>query len=388
MQKNSSSPIQATTRSHRVALVGARGYSGLECARLLLQHPEAQLVGCFSADPAFQLAHCLPEAEALQIPTWSMQEFEQKLQHIEVLFLATPAEVSVELAPLALQNNVHVIDFSGAFRLKQGAPQDLTEKYQRWYGMKHPAIEILEGAQYGLQPFSQPTTSKGAQLIANPGCFATACLMALVPLLKSGQIDADSIVVDAKSGTSGAGRKANENLLFTEVDGECLPYKVGQHQHLPEIAEATCLLTEASIEPFFTTHLINVRRGIIASIYANLNNGVTEQDITASFQKAYGDYPLVRFGALGTPETDRLLSLKRVVGTNRTHISYRVGQRDAVAGAMHASADVKSNRNHKLYLFSLIDNLLKGAAGQALENFNRLIDRPCSFGMANREGVL
>ncbi len=258
----------------------------------------------------------------------------------------------------------------------------------------HPAIESLQSAQYGLQPFQAPSLVKGAQLIANPGCFATACLMALLPLLKAGHIEADSIVIDAKSGTSGAGRKANENLLFTEVDGECLPYKVGHHQHLPEIMEAASQLTSTSIAPFFTTHLLNVRRGIVASIYANLKDGVTEQDITGTFRQAYSDYPLVRFGALGTPETDRLLSLRRVVGTNRTHISYRVVKNPSSADANSTrtgaggNGDAKTSQNHKLYLFSLIDNLVKGAAGQALENFNRLIDRPCDFGIANMEGVL
>ncbi len=166
MQK-SSPPSASTAGAHRVALVGARGYSGLELARLLLKHPEAQLAGCFSADPTFHLGHYLPEEAAQQVPTWSMHEFtdkmtdkltgkstgkntdtlngkladnlKNKLQGIDVVFLATPAEVSAELAPVALRNNVHVIDLSGAFRLKQGSPQNLTEKYQTWYGMKHPA---------------------------------------------------------------------------------------------------------------------------------------------------------------------------------------------------------------------------------------------------------
>lgn len=349
----------------RVAIVGARGYSGLELSRLLLKHPLAQLRGCFATDASFELKHYLPEASAQAVHTWSLSDFELKLKEIDILFLATPAEVSLELAPIAVQSGVDVIDLSGAFRLKQG---DAKQRYKTWYGFEHGQTSLLGQAHFGLQPWAGPaSTGRGAHLIANPGCYSTSVMMGLIPLLKAGIIDPETLVIDSKSGTSGAGRKASEAMLFSEVDGECLPYKVGQHQHLPEIIEAIGLYSGAVIEPFFTTHLINVRRGILSSIYAKTS--ATEEQVSEAFEKAYSNYALVRFGRLGTAAGDSLLSLKRVVGSARTHLAFKVV-------------------DEKLFLFSLIDNLLKGAASQAVENFNRLLDRPCELGLQESEGVL
>lgn len=372
--------VPATGKS-KVAIVGARGYSGQELARLLLRHPEAELVGCFASDRAggkqessFRLSQLLPEPAAKAVPTWSMDEFDAKLEGLHTLFLATPAEVSLALAPKAIARHVNVIDLSGAFRLKQATNETHHEKYLKWYGFEHSNIELLLQSDYGLQPFERPAPHQGARLVANPGCYATAVLMAALPLLESGLIKPESLVIDAKSGASGGGRKARENLLFTEVEGECLPYKVAQHQHWPEIVEAAWLFAHEEIAPFFTTHLLNTRRGIIVSLYARLTkpadtDKATESRVQSAYAEAYSGYRLVRAGALGTPETDALLSLKRVVGTPRTHITFRA-------------------QGDKLYVFSLIDNLLKGAASQAVENFNRLLDLPLDLGLADMEGVL
>ncbi|MCM2282061.1 MAG: N-acetyl-gamma-glutamyl-phosphate reductase [Bdellovibrionaceae bacterium] len=376
-QKNQGQTAAPAT-GHRVAIVGARGYSGQELARLLLRHPEARLAGCFASNSStgtsFQLSHLLPEPGAKHVPTWLMAEFDEKLADLHTVFLATPAEVSLELAPRALAKNVNVVDLSGAFRLKQATNQSPNEKYRKWYGFEHTELELLLQADYGLQPFARPAPHSGARLVANPGCYATAVLMAALPLLESGLIIPESLVIDAKSGTSGGGRKASENLLFTEVEGECLPYKIAKHQHWPEIVEAAWLFAQEEIAPFFTTHLLNTRRGIIASLYAKLKkpadtDAASEARIQSAFAETYSGYPLVRFGALGSPETDALLSLKRVVGTPRTHITFRVD-------------------GDKLYVFSTIDNLVKGAAGQAVENFNRLLDRPLHLGLTDMEGVL
>jgi N-acetyl-gamma-glutamyl-phosphate reductase len=376
--QNSNSVVGSTQekpqRARKVAIVGARGYSGLELARILLKHPETELVGCFAQDSSWRLSHLLPEAAAQTVPTWSMADFDSHLEDLHTIFLATPAEVSLELAPKALQHNVNVIDLSGAFRLKQGTNEERLQKYQTWYGIQHSHVELLLKAEYGLQPFQRPTPQEGARLIANPGCYATAVLMAALPLLESGLINSESLVVDAKSGTSGGGRKANEALLFTEIEGECFPYKVGKHQHWPEIVEAAWLFAHEEIAPFFTTYLMNLRRGIVASVYATLQspkatNAENEARIQSAYAEAYSGYDLVRFGALGKPETDALLSLKRVVGSARTHITFRVD-------------------GEKLYVFSTLDNLVKGAAGQAVENFNRLLDRPLSLGLSALEGVL
>ena len=335
------------------SVVGARGYSGLETARLLLRHPNADLTYCF-ATSAFDLTkqlgakaaaiQCLPDSEIMNHLT-------------DVVFLTTPAEVSMKLAPQILAAGKKVIDLSGAFRLKKS-------DYGKWYGFQHDQTSLLKTANYGLLPWAGP--AKNEKLIANPGCFATAILLALIPILKYNLVSESGIVIDAKSGTTGAGKKAAENLLFSEVEGECLPYKIGQHQHYPEIIEAIEVFTGKKMDAHFSTSLIPVRRGITAAVYANLLPGKSEEDVQKALQSAYSDYDLVTFGsAKNEPE---LLSLKRVVGTGRTHISYVV-------------------EGSKLYLFSCIDNLLKGAASQAVENFNRISDLPISTGVSHLEAV-
>lgn len=365
-----------TKTRHKVAIVGARGYSGLELVRLLLRHPSAELAGCFATDSSFNLAQYMFDSGVEAIPTWSMDAFDVKAKSLHTVFLATPAEVSLELAPRAIAAGAHVIDLSGAFRLKRGTADERQTAYQRWYGFDHSAPELLLAAENGLVPWAGKLKASKPTLVANPGCYATSVLMATLPLLRENAIVRDTLVVDAKSGTTGAGRKASEATSFTEVEGECLPYKVGRHQHWPEIVQQAAAHGGGDIAPFFTTHLLNVRRGIISSIYARLapafkgaSDAESDKKIEAVFREAYSGYPLVRFGALGKPETDALLSLKRVVGTARTHIAWR------------AEGD-------KLHLFSLIDNLVKGAASQAVENFNRLTDAPVETGLVAQEGVL
>ena len=196
--------------------------------------------------------------------------------------------------------------------------------------------------------------------------------MAILPLLRSDLIEPSSLVIDSKSGTSGAGRKAAENLLFTEVDGECLPYRVGQHQHFPEIQEYAQVFGGQAIDPFFNTSLLPVRRGIISSIYARLKTGRGLADIRTALANAYEDYPLVKISALSELSAigqAQAVSLKKVVGSARTHLAFEVV-------------------GEKLYMFSLLDNLLKGAASQAVENFNWLNGLPAGTGLTEIEGVL
>ncbi len=338
-----------------VSVVDARGYTGLETARLLLKHPQTDLKFCF-ATSAFKLNELLASPEAANVKCLADSEILSNLT--DVVFLATPAEVSLKLAPEILAQGKKVIDLSGAFRLKQN-------DYQKWYGFKHTDEFNLKAARYGLSPWAGP--AKGERLVANPGCYATAISMALIPLLKENLIQEDSIVIDAKSGSTGAGKKLSENLLFTEVEGECLPYKVGRHQHYPEILETLELFTGKKVEAHLTTSLLAVRRGIIAGVYAKLNGGMTMNNVEAAFASAYGGYPLVSFGSAQV--LPALLSLKKVVGTAKTHIAYEVV-------------------GDRLYVFSCIDNLLKGAASQAIENFNCLYDLPVSQGLTHLEAQI
>lgn len=349
-----------------VGIVGARGYSGLELARLLLAHPEAKLVGCFATDPAtFTLSNELFINAATGVPTLPMSALESAdlTKSFHTIFLATPAEVSMELAPKLIAKGVNVVDLSGAFRLE-------ASQYPKWYGFTHTATAALATAEYGLVPFAKPFSSQKATLVANPGCYVTSVLMGLIPLLKEGILNPSTIVIDAKSGTTGGGKKAAESLLFSEVDGECLPYKIGAHQHYPEIVKYLKEFTGVETSPFFSTSLLPTPRGIIAGIYATLATGKTIADVTKAFANSYEGYGLVKFAPIEGKQNAKLLSLKQVVGTNRVQLAYTVDT---------------SEGTPKLYLYSLIDNLLKGAASQAVENWNRMIDRPATLGLLENE---
>ena len=349
--------------TERTAVVGARGYAGLELARLLLKHPRAELSACF-ATSGFDLGDFLPEKKAQGIKGRAMESLPAVIEGegVGTVFLATPAEVSLDLAPKLLESGVDVIDLSGAFRLKTAAP------YEKWYGFEHEAPELLASADYGLAPWAGPAAVEGPRLVANPGCFATAVLMAILPLLKGGVVEPSTLVIDAKSGTSGAGKKAEERLLHCEVEGNCLPYRIGRHQHEPEIRLFAGEFADAEIAPFFTTHLLDVRRGIVASHYARVKKGTTLAHVEEAYAKAYAEEKLVEFAAIGKGG-EKLLSLRRVVGSARTQIAYELV-------------------DDRLYVFSLIDNLLKGAASQAVENFNRLLQEPTWLGLTETEGVI
>lgn len=336
------------------AIVGARGYTGLELAKLLLVHPSVQLTHCY-ATKEFSLAEELNDPNALAVQCHAQEGVLDS--QVRVVFLATPTEVSLELAPKLLKQNKIVIDLSGAFRLKK-------HDYQTWYKLEHSEAALLQSAHYGLIPWSLPPAN--TSLISNPGCYATAIAMALIPVLKNKLIDPNQIIIDAKSGTSGAGRKAAENLLFNEVDGDCLPYKVGCHQHTPEILESVEKFAGVQIDPHFSTQLLPTRRGIIAGLYLK-STGASKADLLSSYRSAYAEYPLVQVEDLGL--SNRLASLRRVVGTPKTHISVeQIGD--------------------KIYIYSVIDNLLKGAASQAVENFNQMIDVPIMTGLEQSRGVL
>jgi N-acetyl-gamma-glutamyl-phosphate reductase len=353
-----SNSIKSSERSSKkitCAIVGARGYTGLETARLLLKHPNAKLTHCF-ATSGFKLEQFLSQPMAAQVKCLPDSELFTNLT--DIVFLATPAEVSLKLAPQIIKAGKKVIDLSGAFRLKKN-------DYKKWYDFDHSEPELLTEANYGLIPWSGPCSD--LNLIANPGCYATAISMALIPLLKENLISSQNIVIDAKSGTSGAGKKAAENLLFTEVEGECLPYKVGRHQHYPEIIEAIEAYSGKKIDAHFSTSLLTVRRGIIAAIYANVPEGISLKDVQNCFAKAYGELDLVTHGPI--KDNSQLLSLKKVIGTAKTHISYELV-------------------DNKLYVFSCIDNLMKGAASQAIENFNRISDLPTSTGLTHLEAII
>ena len=377
---------QTPTSAARVSagIVGARGYSGMELVRLLARHPNVDLVACFGSDASAKgaSANVFSAADELLLPfgvsapvSLPISQRNTLARKLDVVFLATPAEVSLELAPAFLAEGTHVIDISGAYRLDAGA-------YPEWYGFAHTDAVNLPRAHYGLVPFAETFTpnEKGAILVANPGCFVTAAVMALIPLIREKVILPDSIVIDAKSGTTGAGKKAAESILFSEVDGDCTPYKIGKHQHYPEILSALRRFagTDESVMPFFSTSLLSVRTGIIASIYARLPKGKTELDVADAYRRAYGNYPLARFAHATEARARNLLSLRKTSGTPYVNLVYQVVQDDVVPENVSAPPGTGPS---KLYLHAVIDNLMKGAASQAVENLNRILNLPVSTGL-------
>ncbi|HET8798465.1 MAG TPA: N-acetyl-gamma-glutamyl-phosphate reductase [Thermoanaerobaculia bacterium] len=323
-------PAKTARPATAVAVAGATGYAGMELVKILERHPHARLAGAYSSD-SFSL-------EAL---------FETKP---EVVFLATPNEVSADVAPHLLDAGMKVIDLSGAFRLGEPA------LYPSWYGFAHERPELLGEAVYGLTEWCNGEL-KTARLIANPGCYPTSVLLALRPLTYL--IDrTQPVIVDAKSGVSGAGKKADVAYSFTELFGNCKAYGVGQHRHEPEIRQGLHLGERTTL--VFVPHLLPTARGIYSTMHVGFTNPVSAGELAQLYADAYGDKPFVRVLKAG-----KVPELKDVVNTPYAEIGFTLlqGGRRAV-------------------IVSVIDNLLKGAASQAVQNFNRM------FGYVETEGLL
>jgi N-acetyl-gamma-glutamyl-phosphate reductase len=338
----------------RVGVVGASGYSGAISARLLAGHPEMELAFCTSDRLAGERAE-----DHLAVPT--SLKFEPNASaraladSVDAVVLATSAKVSAELAPALLAKNKHVVDLSGAFRLADAAD------YTAWYGFSHPAPALLARAHYGLPELFGAPPRTDATLVANPGCYPTAALLALAPLLRAGLIEATGIIIDAKSGVTGAGRQATEEMSFAEVDEDLRAYRVLGHQHTPEIQRALARSTPG-VRLTFTPHLLPIRRGILATCYARPRGGATHAQVAACLAAAYEKAPFVR--AVGPQR----VTIASVAGTNR-----------ALVGAT-ADEDV-------VIAFGAIDNLVKGAAGQAVQNLNLLFSFDEAAGLGHLQRI-
>jgi len=319
------------------AVVGASGYSGLELTRILARHPRVRLSALFSdrwSDaPAGERLPLGPEAGALRYRALAGAPD----LDAEVAFLATPAEVSLELAPRLLARGVRVVDLSGAFRLLDPAA------YPGWYGFPHTSPALLAEARYGLPELARDALG-GARLVTNPGCYATAIALALAPLLRAGVVSAEGIAVAAMSGVSGAGRKASEDFSFCEVDEDLRAYRLGRHQHVPEIEQTVRRFAGRCGPISFTPHLVPLRRGILATCALRLAKGAAAADLEAAWGEAYRGEPFVRL----LPAEK--VSVKDVARSNRAHLGLSVDARAGMAVAVSA-----------------IDNLVKGAAGQAVQ---------------------
>ncbi|MFN7130638.1 MAG: N-acetyl-gamma-glutamyl-phosphate reductase [Myxococcales bacterium] len=327
-----------------VGIVGASGYSGIEATRILARHPHVELTFVssdkFEGQSVQRLLGLGGEVGALKyVPQKSVEALAAKCR---VVLLATPAEVSLELAPKLLAQGVRVVDLSGAFRLQDPA------LYPKAYGFAHHHAALLPEAVYGMPELSRARIAD-ARLVANPGCYPTVSVLGVLPFLKAGLVEEDSIIIDAASGVTGAGRKATEEMSFTEVNEDFRAYKVLKHQHTPEIAQALSVASGAAVPVVFTPHLLPVKRGILATIYARLKPGVDPAQPAHLLGTAWRNEAFVT--VVEKPED---VNLKTVVGTNRVHVGVACEGRQLVACAS-------------------MDNLVKGAAGQAVQNLNLMM---------------
>ena len=337
----------------KAGIIGATGYAGQQLASLLVNHPEAEIKFVSSNSYAGQLfSDIYPQFyKILDMPLLSTEEAKAAMSDVDLVFTALPNGLVFELAQLALEKGIKIIDFSADFRL------DDPDVYEEWYKTEHTAKDLISKQVYGLAELWRDKI-KGADLIANPGCYTTASILAISALLREdGLVDTDHIIIDAKSGITGSGRKKDLSLLYAEAGESVKAYGIAHHRHTPEIEQELSKVAGKEIQVQFTPHLMPMKRGILATIYVDLKKDVTEDDLYAVYEKYYGDENFIRIRR-GMCET------RFVVGTNFCDISIRVDQ-----------------RTHRAIITSCIDNMVKGAAGQAVQNMN------AAFGLEETAGL-
>jgi N-acetyl-gamma-glutamyl-phosphate reductase len=330
----------------KVGIINVTGYAGCELARILYRHPEAQITSVTGRSAAGQkLGEVFPHLSALDLTI--TPELEGSL---DVVFSALPHKASAEAVIPVLKDGVKVVDISADFRLKQA------DQYQEWYGVDHPDPTYLEEAVYGLTELHREEV-KGARLVANPGCYPTSAILALAPALKHGLIEGD-IIIDSKSGISGAGRSLSLSTHYSEVNENVMAYSLGGHRHLPEITQELAACADGDLSITFLTHLIPMTRGILSSCYARLRPSVSANSADAVgqvrelYREFYAGHPFVSVSAQ-PPQT------KQTLGNNYCLV--------------HPTVDRRTGR---LVVISVLDNLVKGAAGQAVQNMNLMCGFP------------
>lgn len=342
----------------KVAVVGASGYSGEELVGLLLRHPRADLVCVTSrAEAGRRLDEVylrFRDPRRANAPVFVTTTVEAILASgATFAFLALPHGLAAEFAAPLSAAGLRVIDLSADFRLRDPAV------YREFYGHEHPAPALLAGAVYGLPELRRAEIAK-AQLVAAPGCYPTSVLVPLVPLLRRKLIDPAQILVSSMSGVSGAGRKADVALLFSELNESAKPYGSPKHRHLSEIEQELSLAAGAPVVINFTPHLIPITRGIVTTIYATPNRGLDVAKIGEAWIETYGAEPFVRL----LEGEDRLPEIRHVVNTNFIDLAWR-----------------HDPRTGRVILFSAEDNLVKGASGQAVQCFNLMAGFPEATGL-------
>lgn len=339
----------------KVGIIGATGYAGNELVRLLLGHKDAEIVWLGSRSyidqnysDVYRNMFKLVDAKCMD------DNMEQLANEVDVIFTATPQGLCASLVNDEILSKTKIIDLSADFRLKD------VNVYEQWYKLEHKAPQYIDEAVYGLCEINRDKVSKDTRIIANPGCYTTTSILTLYPMVKEGIINPDTIIIDAKSGTSGAGRGAKVANLFCEVNESMKAYGVGTHRHTPEIEEQLGYACgRDDLKLIFTPHLVPMNRGILVTAYANLAKDVTYEDVKAAYDKYYDKEYFVRVLPKDVcPET------RWVEGSNFVDIGFNI-----------------EPRTNRLIMMGALDNLVKGAAGQAVQNMNLL------FGLPENEGL-
>ena len=337
----------------KVGIIGATGYAGGELVRILMGHKEAEIVWYGSRSYIDQKYADVYRNMFQIVDAKCMDDnIEALADQVDVIFTATPQGFLASVINENILGKTKIIDLSADFRIKD------VKVYEKWYGIEHKSPQFIEEAVYGLCEVNRDKV-KGARLIANPGCYTTCSILTAYPLAKEGIIDMRTLIVDAKSGTSGAGRGAKVPNLFCEVNENMKAYGVASHRHKPEIEEQLGYASGENVTISFTPHLVPMNRGILATEYATLKKDVTGEEVKAIYDKYYADEKFVRVLGEGVcPET------KWVEGSNYVDIGFKL--------------DPRTNR---IVMMGAIDNLVKGAAGQAVQNMNLLFGLPESEGL-------
>lgn len=333
------------TQRIRAAIVGSTGYGGVELIRLLQNHPLVDITSVLSSSTAgASITEGYPHLNEIREDVLDPIDIPMIKEKADVVFTATPSGVSTKLVPGFLDAGLKVIDLAGDFRLVDGAV------YEQWYKHTAPESSYLERAVYGLaEVFADEV--RGADFITNPGCYPTSALLGLIPALKLGWIDPDTLIIDGKSGVSGAGRGVNLGVHYAEINENFRPYKVNKHQHIPEIEQVLSLVAGREVITTFTTHLVPMTRGILNTMYAKMTGSHSEEDFIEAYREFYQGKRFVRIRDKGTwPAT------KEVWGSNYCDIGF--------------SVDARTGR---VTVMSAIDNVVKGAAGQAVQNLNLMM---------------
>ena len=336
----------------KVGIVGGTGYTGVELLRLLAQHPQAELVAITSRkETGMPVAEMFPSLRG-RVKLAFADPAEAPLDRCDVVFFATPHGVAMSQARELLAAGVKVIDLAADFRLKD------TAEFERWYKMPHACPDILAEAVYGLPEVNREAI-RAARLVANPGCYPTAVQLGFLPLIEAGLIDDAQLIADAKSGVSGAGRKAEVHTLLCEAGENFKAYGVGGHRHLPEIRQGLARAAGHAVGLTFVPHLTPMIRGIHATLYGRLKSGAGAGDLQALYESRYASEAFVDVLPAGShPET------RSVRGANTCRI------------AVH-----RPQGGDTIVVLSVIDNLVKGAAGQAVQNLNLMFGQPETAGI-------